>query len=61
MDQSFRTPSEVTGELGIPVLAAVPHHVTANSGMVYGEDFVGGNGNGNGFGRTHEEEPVRLS
>ncbi len=57
MDQSFRTPAEVTGELGIPVLAAVPHHVTANPGMVYGDDFVG---NGNGFGRTHEEEPVRL-
>jgi hypothetical protein len=33
--------------------------VTANSGMVYGEDFVGGNGDG--FGRAHEEEPVRLS
>ena len=59
MDQSFRTPSEVTGELGIPVLAAVPHHVTADTGMVYGNDFVGGDGNG--FGRTHEEEPVRLS
>jgi hypothetical protein len=33
--------------------------VTGDSGMVYGDDFVGGNGGG--FGHTHDEEPVRLS
>ncbi len=32
-DQSFRTPSEVTAELGIPVLAAVPHHAAAGGGF----------------------------
>jgi uncharacterized protein involved in exopolysaccharide biosynthesis len=68
MDQSFRTPSEVTGELGIPVLAAVPHRMPARSGVVF-DDLVSGNGNGNGFGRhndqplTEDEEtrPVRLA
>ena len=49
MDQSFRTPSEVTGELGIPVLAAVPHHAVTKGGIVYGSDIIGGNGNGNGL------------
>ena len=56
LDQSFRTPSEVTGELGIPVLAAVPHHAVAASGSTYGEGLMGGNGNG--FGRAHEDRPL---
>lgn len=57
MDQSFRTPSEVVGELGIPVLAAVPHHAVARGGVdLYGSDVIGGNGNG--FGRAHEDSPM---
>jgi hypothetical protein len=55
LDQSFRTPSEVTGELGIPVLAAVPHHAAGKNG-VYGHDLIGGNGNG--YGRAHEDRPL---
>ncbi|HET6178201.1 MAG TPA: GumC family protein [Candidatus Sulfotelmatobacter sp.] len=50
MDQSFRTPSEVTAELGIPVLAAVPHHGRTSAGY--------GNGNGNGFGGGEAVHPV---
>ncbi len=56
MDQSFRTPAEVTDELGIPVLAAVPHHMTGRSGNGYGNASIGGNGNG--FGRAHEDRPL---
>lgn len=57
MDQSFRTPSEVVGELGIPVLAAVPHHAVARGGVdLYGSDVIGGNGDG--FGRAHEDSPL---
>jgi hypothetical protein len=52
LDQSFRTPSEVTAELGIPVLAAVPHHVRGQGG------FGNGNGNGNGYGRGDHSQPV---
>jgi len=66
MDQSFRTPSEVVGELGIPVLAAVPHHAVVRGGSIYGSDVIGGSGNG--FGRAHEPltedediRPVRLA
>lgn len=64
LDQSFRTPSEVTGELGIPVLAAVPHHTVVKGGSVYGDGLMGGNGNG--YGHSHETEdeeirPVRLA
>ncbi len=32
LDQSFRTPSEVMAELGIPVLAAVPHRYVERNG-----------------------------
>jgi uncharacterized protein involved in exopolysaccharide biosynthesis len=48
LDQSFRTPSEVTAELGIPVLAAVPHHVRGQVGF----------DNGNGYGRTDDRQPA---
>ncbi len=37
MDQSFRTPSEVSAELGIPVLAAVPHR-RVEQGATHGND-----------------------
>jgi hypothetical protein len=43
-DQSFRTPSEVTSELRIPVLAAVPIHGT--NGLSHS--------NGNGDGHTDD-------
>jgi uncharacterized protein involved in exopolysaccharide biosynthesis len=54
LDQSFRTPSEVTAELGIPVLAAVPHHARTQGGF-------GGNGFGNGpLTEESEIQSVRL-
>ena len=54
MDQSFRTPSEVTAELGIPVLAAVPHHARSQGGF-------GGSGFGNGpLTEESEIQSVRL-
>jgi len=45
MDQSFRTPSEVMAELGIPVLAAVPHRYV---------DRNGSNGNGTSHDRVDD-------
>lgn len=45
LDESFRTPAEVSAELGIPVLAAVPRHAH------------GSNGNGNGSGSHPSEQP----
>jgi len=45
LDQSFRTPSEVMAELGIPVLAAVPHrHIDPAAS------------NGNGASHDHEDD-----
>jgi len=52
LDKSFRTPTEVTEELGIPVLAAVPHHAYAKSVEGYG------NGSGNGYGGSHDDHPM---
>jgi uncharacterized protein involved in exopolysaccharide biosynthesis len=43
MDQSFRTPSEVSAELRIPVLAAVPFHSNNKNG-VNGNGSHGNNG-----------------
>jgi uncharacterized protein involved in exopolysaccharide biosynthesis len=45
LDPSFRTPTEVSAELNIPVLAAVPNEL----------DVIQGNGtNGNGYGRSRD-------
>jgi hypothetical protein len=55
-DQSFRTPTEVMSELRIPVLAAVPSHRNAGSGLHKNGNGKGngnGNGHGNGHGKTH--------
>jgi uncharacterized protein involved in exopolysaccharide biosynthesis len=53
-DRSFRTPAEVSSELHIPVLAAVPFKITANAnGHRNGNGFGNGNGNGNGNGAGH--------
>lgn len=43
LDPSFRTPEEVTAELAIPLLAAVPHRVN-------GVHSSGSNGHGSGLG-----------
>ena len=56
LDKSFRTPAEVSEELGIPVLAAVPHHAYGKSGSSHGNGGI--DGNGNGFGRMHEDQPL---
>ncbi|HYA23928.1 MAG TPA: hypothetical protein VEF05_07190 [Terriglobales bacterium] len=57
VDQSFHTPSQVSAELGIPVLAAVPYH-SHNNG------FNGRNGshpnNGNGAKSALQEAPVET-
>jgi hypothetical protein len=52
MDQSFRTPTEVTAELGIPVLAAVPRRAYSDSMNGNGHR----NGNGNGKSRSLDED-----
>lgn len=51
MDPSFRTPTEVSSELNIPVLAAVPR---GSSSFV--DNVINGNhnGNGNGLGRDRD-------
>lgn len=49
LDPSFRTPTEVSAELNIPVLAAVPR---GSNG--FGESSVNGNHNGNGSNRDRE-------
>jgi uncharacterized protein involved in exopolysaccharide biosynthesis len=49
LDPSFRTPEEVSTELNIPVLAAVPHR--ANGLHSSGEDSKG---HGNGLGKDHD-------
>ncbi len=49
LDPSFRTPAEVSEELNIPVLAAVPQR--ANSFHPNGKDT---NGHGNGLGKDHD-------
>jgi uncharacterized protein involved in exopolysaccharide biosynthesis len=54
MDQSFRTPTEVTAELGIPVLAAVPRRAYSDS--MNGNGHRSGNGNGNSKGRSFDED-----
>lgn len=56
LDKSFRTPAEVSEELGIPVLAAVPHHAYGKNGS--SPASAGVDGNGNGFGRMHDERPL---
>jgi uncharacterized protein involved in exopolysaccharide biosynthesis len=48
LDPSFRTPTEVTAELNIPVLAAVPRGADGFDGR------ANGNGNGNGLNRDHD-------
>jgi protein tyrosine kinase modulator len=52
LDQSFRTPTEVTAELGIPVLAAVPRRAYSDSMNGNGHR----NGNGNGKSRSLDED-----
>jgi len=47
MDQSFRTPSEVSAELRIPVLAAVPFHPNSKNGL-NGKNGNNGNHGSNG-------------
>ena len=47
LDPSFRTPEEVTAELAIPLLAAVPHRVN-------GSHPSGSNGHGIGIGKDHD-------
>ena len=47
LDSSFRTPTEVSAELKIPVLAAVPRRGNGVHGNAT-------NGNGNGRGRDHD-------
>lgn len=54
MDQSFRTPSEVSADLKIPVLAAVPFHPFSMNGT-NGHNLNGHNGNGNGNG-SHDND-----
>lgn len=49
LDQSFRTPSEVSAELGIPVLAAVPHRYAERSGA-----------NGNGTAHDSVEDVLHV-
>jgi uncharacterized protein involved in exopolysaccharide biosynthesis len=50
LDPSFRTPAEVSDELKIPVLAAVPHGAGDSAAATNGH----ANGSGNGFGRSHD-------
>jgi uncharacterized protein involved in exopolysaccharide biosynthesis len=47
LDPSFRTPTEVSAELNIPVLASVPNEFDVIPG-------TGTNGNGNGYGRNRD-------
>ena len=47
LDPSFRTPEEVTAELHVPLLAAVPCFESKSNGQ-------DGNHNGRGLGREHE-------
>jgi len=49
LDPSFRTPAEVSTELNIPVLAAVPHR--GNGFHPNGKDS---SGHGNGLGKDHD-------
>jgi len=53
LDPSFRTPSEVSADLDVPLLAAVPHRF---------EEFerTGTYGNGNGRGRDHDRDLTRV-
>jgi uncharacterized protein involved in exopolysaccharide biosynthesis len=50
LDQSFRTPSEVSAELGIPVLAAVPHRYAERNGA-----------NGNGTAHDSVEDVLHVT
>lgn len=50
LDPSFRTPAEVSDELNIPVLAAVPYRYVLMNGNGHG------NGNGNGNHKSYESE-----
>jgi hypothetical protein len=55
LDPSFRTPAEVSAELDIPLLAAVPQKFEAFQRTgTYGD----GNGNGNGRGRDRDLAPA---
>jgi len=53
MDPAFHSPTEVSTELDVPLLASVPHRF---------ERFqpTGLNGNGNGHGRGHEHVVPNL-
>jgi uncharacterized protein involved in exopolysaccharide biosynthesis len=50
MDPAFHSPTDVSAELDIPLLAAVPHRFDRFQP-------TGLNGNGNGHGRGHEHAP----
>jgi uncharacterized protein involved in exopolysaccharide biosynthesis len=50
LDPSFRTPAEVSAELNIPVLAAVPQRLNSFRG-------TGTDGNGYGYGGNADAEP----
>lgn len=54
LDPSFRTPAEVSDELNIPVLAAVPYRYVLTNGN--GNGHSNGNGNGNGNGKHKSDE-----
>jgi uncharacterized protein involved in exopolysaccharide biosynthesis len=54
VDQSFRTPSEILADLGIPVLAAVPQPTFHANGNSNGN----GSGTGNVTGDRHDSELV---
>jgi uncharacterized protein involved in exopolysaccharide biosynthesis len=58
LDPSFRTPAEVSAELDVPLLAAVPQKFEAfpRTGT-YGDGNGNGNGNGNGRGRDRDLTP----
>lgn len=55
-DSSFRTPTEVTSELSIPVLAAVPFKM--NGYATNGHGNGNGNGHKNGNGNGVHQDPV---
>jgi len=61
-DRSFRTPSEVSSELNIPVLAAVPFHSNGKNGHNGSNGHNGTNGNGhNGSHRGMDGAGVGTS
>jgi hypothetical protein len=58
-DRSFRTPSEVSAELNIPVLAAVPYHSNGKNGS-NGSNGHNGNGHNGSHGRGIDGAEVRT-